>query len=338
MMNKSHSEPWILESPLDMHLHLRQGDMLSVVAPHSARHFSGAVIMPNLVPPVTSIEMVHRYRAEIIQAAGDDHFTPYMTLFFRDYSAKELDAAQPHIIGIKLYPDGVTTNSESGIRDWRDYDHVLSMMEERSIPLLVHGETLGFVMNREREFMSVYQAIASRHTGLKIVMEHISTRESLDILDRFENLFATVTVHHLLMTLDDMAGGKLNPHLFCKPILKYPDDRDALQEAVLNGHPKIMFGSDSAPHPLHQKECCGCAAGIFSSPVAIPVLAAFFDQHNKRSLLQSFISDHAQSIYGISPSKKRIRLDQARWTVPARFGEVTPFMAGKELAWSASSV
>ena len=330
------SEPWLIESPLDMHLHLRQGDMLKIVAPFSARHFAGAVIMPNLVPPVTSVDAVQQYRNEILRAGGDNAFAPYMTLFFRDYSREELVAAKEHIIGIKLYPDGVTTNSDSGITDWRHVDHVLSMMEEMSIPLLVHGETHGFVMDREREFMSVYQEIATEHPRLKIIMEHITTKEAVALLDQFDNLHATITLHHLLLTLDDMAGGKLNPHLFCKPILKRPDDREALQQAVLNGHPKIMFGSDSAPHPIHQKECCGCAAGVFSAPVALPMLADFFDQKSRRPLLQRFISDNARTIYGITPPKKRIALKQEAWQVPDRMDNIVPFMAGMNIPWTAT--
>lgn len=326
---------WLIDSPLDMHLHLRQGHMLDVVAPWSAKCFAGAVIMPNLVPPVTSVEMVVKYREEILRSGNDDRFTPYMTLFFRDYSEAELIAARKHIIGIKLYPDGVTTNSESGITDWRAYDHVLSIMEELSIPLLVHGETHGFVMDREREFMDTYQDMAQRHPRLKIIMEHITTREAVALLDRHVNLFATVTLHHLLLTLDDMAGGKLDPHLFCKPILKYPHDREALQNAVLSGHSKIMFGSDSAPHPIHQKECCGCAAGVFSAPTALPVLADFFDRRGKPELLQKFVSDHARKIYGINPPAKRVSLTRQSWRVPDKIGEVVPYMAGKEIPWTA---
>lgn len=309
--------------------------MLREVTPHSARLFAGAVIMPNLVPPVTSLDMVLAYRREIMEAVGGNEFLPMMTLFFRNYSISELEKAKNHITGIKLYPEGVTTNSQSGIRDIMDFQHVLQLMADLEIPLMVHGETHGFVMNREREFMATYRSIARRFPRLKIIMEHISTRDALPLLHEYENVYATVTLHHLLLTLDDMAGGLLNPHLFCKPILKTPQDRDALQDAVLAGNPKIMFGSDSAPHPVDKKECCGCAAGVFSAPVIIPMLADFFARHGKQNLLQDFISGHAVKCHKLKPPGKRISLLQIPYQVPEAIGSIIPLMAGSILPWSA---
>lgn len=328
------NEPWIIQSPLDMHLHLRQGEMLKAIAPCSTCDFSGAVIMPNLVPPIDSLDKVRHYRETILHAVGRPTFTPLMTLFFRKYSREELVAAKPHIIGIKLYPEGVTTNSDSGVRDIFGFHGMFAMMEELEIPLLVHGETSGFVLDRENEFLITYAELATRFPRLMIVMEHITTREAVALLDRHENLHATVTVHHLLMTLDDMAGGMLNPHLFCKPILKRPEDRDALQQAVLSAHPRIMFGSDSAPHPISTKECCGCAAGVFSAPVALPLLAEFFDARGARALLQGFVSDHARTAYRVTPPPKAVALVKKEWIVPDTIGGVKPLMAGRTLAWS----
>lgn len=332
------NEPWIIDSPLDMHLHLRQGAMLKAVTPASSHLFVGAVIMPNLVPPVDALDKVMAYREEILAAAGDDVFVPLMTLFFRNYTRAELEAARPHIIGIKLYPEGVTTNSAGGVRNLHDFDTVFRDMEFLGIPLLVHGETHGFVMDREREFMATYRELATRYPRLKIVMEHITTVEAVELLDRHENLHATVTLHHLLLTLDDMAGGLLNPHLFCKPLLKRPEDREALQQAVLGGHPKIMFGSDSAPHPVQAKECLGCAAGVFTAPVALNMLAEFFDCHGVRSRLPDFVSGHACRIHQLQPPTKKIRLEKTPHQVPIKFGEVAPFMAGQSLPWSARLV
>lgn len=326
---------WIIHSPLDMHLHLRQGEMLRIVAPRSATQFAGAVIMPNLVPPVDTLARVLSYREDIRAATGNMPFEPYMTLFFRDYREEELAAARPHITGIKLYPEGVTTNSERGVRDLRSYDRVFRMMESMDIPLLVHGETHGFVMDREREFMATYDWLARTYPRLTIIMEHITTTDAVQMLDRHEHLYATITVHHLLLTLDDMAGGLLNPHLFCKPLLKRPEDREALQHAVLAGHPKIMFGSDSAPHPVDKKECPGCAAGVFTAPVALSLLAEFFDRHGAREKMAGFVSAHAQQIYGVTPPAKRVRLEQNGWLVPASYGPVVPLFAGKTLAWQA---
>ncbi|WP_128326747.1 amidohydrolase family protein, partial [Arcobacter suis] len=145
----------------------------------------------------------------------------------------------------------------------------LESMSKLGIPLCIHGETNGFVMDREKEFMPIYESIAKAFPNLKIIMEHITTKDAIELLDKYDNLYATVTLHHLLITLDDVAGGMLNPHLFCKPIAKRPEDRSALLNAALKAHPKLMFGSDSAPHPKHKKECCGCAAGVFTSPIAL---------------------------------------------------------------------
>ncbi|HMO05165.1 MAG TPA: dihydroorotase [Kiritimatiellia bacterium] len=332
------TKPWIIRQPLDMHLHLRQGDMLKTVTPVSAEPFVGAVIMPNLVPPVTTVEHVIAYRDAILATSAPHAFVPLMTLFFRDYRAEELAAAKPHILAIKLYPDGVTTNSDSDVRDLARFHHVFKAMEELHIPLLVHGETHGFVMDREREFLPSYEFLAENYPSLVIVMEHITTADAVALLDRYENLYATVTLHHLLLTLDDMAGRLLKPHLFCKPILKRPEDREALQQAALAGHPKLMFGSDSAPHPVSAKECPGCAAGVFTAPVCLPLLADFFRRNGADERLQGFISDHARQLHRLDLPEKNIRLEQIPWKVPERYGSVVPFMAGEEIGWRATVV
>jgi dihydroorotase len=206
-------------------------------------------------------------------------------------------------------------------------------MQRLGIPLLVHGETHGFVLDREAEFLPIYERLARAFPRLKIVMEHITTRQAVELLDQHENLFATITLHHLLITLDDVAGGLLSPHLFCKPIAKRPEDRDALLAAALGAHPKVMFGSDSAPHPRHSKESAGCAAGVFSAPVALPLLAQLFERHDTLANLQAFVSDNARRIYGVVPPRKVITLERAAWRVPERYSDVVPFWAGRELEW-----
>ena len=265
-----------LNSPLDMHLHLRDGDMLKLTAPLSA-DFAGAVIMPNLVPPVTTPAAMQAYDARIAAALDGADFTRYMTLFFTPLGEKELLEAKdtPGFFGFKLYPAGITTNSEGGVSDMAQADKTLRLMEEMGIPLLVHGESHGFVMDREQEFLAVYRHLATKYPRLKLSMEHITTAEAVRLLDEFPNICATVTLQHLIITLDDVAGGALRPHLFCKPIAKRPEDRDALLRAALEGHPRLMFGSDSAPHPRCRKEACGCAAGVFTGPVALPKLAEY---------------------------------------------------------------
>lgn len=322
-----------LDSPLDMHLHLREGAMLQQVAIHSAQDFSGAVIMPNLLTPITNLSEVTAYKEQIISRCQQNIFTPYMTLFLQRYSKEELLGIRDNIIGIKLYPAGITTQSENGTRDFETIAETLQHMSDLDIPLLVHGESNGFVMDRERKFLIHYKWLAENFPQLTIVMEHITSADSLETLDQHHNLFATITLHHLLITLDDVAGGLLQPDLFCKPIAKTPKDLMALQHAVFSGHPKIMFGSDSAPHPRHKKECCGCAAGIFTSPIALPMLTELFEDHNKLEYLQDFVSSFAQKIYKITPPQKQIRLRKEPWIVPEIYGEVKPFMAGRTMRW-----
>jgi dihydroorotase len=323
----------ILQSPLDMHLHLREGEMLQKVASHSSNSFAGAVIMPNLLSPVDSLEKMTSYREAITSCCEGQIFRPYMTLFFRNYGRAELEAIKDEIIGIKLYPAGITTRSDSGVTDFSTIGKTLTLMEELKIPLLVHGESGGFVMDREKEFLKVYQQMAVNFPQLHIIMEHITTAEAVEFLDRYANVSATVTLHHLLITLDDVAGGLLQPDLFCKPIAKTPKDKEALREAVLSGHKQIMFGSDSAPHPRHKKECCGCAAGIFSAPVALPMLAEFFADAGRVDLFQGFISDIAIERYQLKPPVKRICLREENWLVPEVYADIRPFFAGKELSW-----
>jgi dihydroorotase len=316
-----------------MHLHLREGDMLASVAPFSAAQFAGGVVMPNLVEPVDSLDRLRAYRAAIRTSCGEAAFEPYMTLFFRSYSREELVAAKDEIIGLKLYPAGITTQSEAGVRDFDRIGATVALLEELDIPLLVHGETDGFVMDREREFLAIYQWLAETFPRLRIVMEHITTAEAVAFLDRFDNVAATVTLHHLLITLDDVAGGLLRPDLFCKPIAKTPRDREALRQAVLGGHPRLIFGSDSAPHPRHRKECLGCAAGVFSAPVALPALVQLFEEADCLDKLAGFVATHGRRFYGIAPPPKTVILERHPWQVPEQYEKVVPFLAGKTMAW-----
>ena len=336
---------FILNEPLDMHLHLRDGDMLRLVAPLTSNSFSGALVMPNLVPPVTTKEALLSYKKRIIESCKDDNFTPYMTLFFQNnYSFEFLEDIKDEIIGIKLYPAGITTNSETGVSsmDIEVLRATLENMSKLGIPLCIHGETNGFVMDREKEFMPIYESLAIAFPNLKIIMEHITTKDAVELLDKYSNLYATVTLHHLLITLDDVAGGMLDPHLFCKPIAKRPEDRSALLNAALKAHPKLMFGSDSAPHPKHKKECCGCAAGVFTSPIALQVLVELFEKHDSLDNLNDFVSNNAKKIYGLDLKEKTIKLIKKDFIVPAIYEykdeKVVPMYAGKTLSWSIDSI
>lgn len=330
-----------ITSPYDMHLHLRDNDMLQLVAPLSSKTFSGAIVMPNLVPPVDTKEAVIAYKQRILSAIDTtDNFTPFMTLFFRPYTKEFLEDIKDEIAAIKLYPAGITTNSQGGVEsiDTIALAPTLNAMAELNIPLCIHGETNGFVMDREKEFMSVYESLAVAFPKLKIIMEHITTKDAVELLEKYDNLYATITLHHLLITLDDVAGGMLQPHLFCKPIAKTPVDRDALLEVALSGNPKVMFGSDSAPHPQEAKESCGCAAGVFTAPIALQVLAQIFDDHNKLDTLGSFVSTNASKIYNLEPSSKSITLIEKEFEVPNSYEndglKVIPMYSGQRLKWS----
>lgn len=330
-----------LQSPLDMHLHLRDGDMLRTVAPLSSHSFAGALVMPNLVPPVTSKETLLGYKERILKACGGDTFMPYMTLFFKpSYDYDFLATFGDTLTALKLYPAGITTNSEGGVSgfDIATLTPTLEAMSQLGLPLCIHGETNGFVMDREAEFVPIYEKLATAFPKLKIIMEHITTKESVDALERYENLYATITLHHLLITLDDVAGGMLRPHLFCKPIAKRPHDRDALLKVALKAHPKVMFGSDSAPHPQHAKESCGCAAGVFTAPLALIALAQLFEKHNALGNLQKFVSDNAQAIYGITPPHKTITLTKSPSVIPDKYDDVIPMFAGEEISWSIAAI
>ena len=338
-----------LHSPLDMHLHLRDDAMLATTAPLSAEPFAGAIIMPNLVPPVTTHDQLTAYRERIRDAIHSSgalanapySFTPYMTLFFKpEYDRSFFESMREDLTAVKLYPAGITTNSEGGVSGF-DLDELrpaLSAMSDLGIPLCIHGETNGFVMDREAEFVPIYEKLAAAFPDLTIIMEHITTAQSVKALDRYPNLHATITLHHLYITLDDVAGGLLSPHLFCKPIAKRPEDRAALLDVALGGHEKVMFGSDSAPHPRHAKEAPGCAAGVFTAPVALPALAQLFDRHGRLDNLQAFVSDHARRIYGITPPEKTVTLETSPFTVPETYGEVVPMFAAESLEWRITQI
>lgn len=323
-----------VKNPLDMHLHLRDNEMLNLVAPLSAKDFKAAVIMPNLVPPICDLQALKEYKQRVVNACNGEDFIPLMTLFYKNYNYNFLQEAREHIFAIKLYPAGVTTNSSSGISsfDIDELKETLEAMSELGLPLLVHGETNDFVMDREANFSKIYEKLAKSFPKLKIVMEHITTKRLCELLKDYENLYATVTLHHLILTLDDVLGGKLKPHLFCKPIAKRYEDKEALCELAFSGYEKLMFGSDSAPHPINDKECCGCAAGVFSAPVALPLLCELFQKHSNEANLQKFLSDNACKIHNLSFKKdKIIKLERNKWQVPSKYGDVVPFMADEFL-------
>ncbi len=334
-----------INNPLDMHIHFRDNDMLQLVAPLTSKHFSGALIMPNLIEPIKDIKSLKEYKKRILSCIDEsDNFTPFMSLFFDTYDYEFLKQAKEYIKAIKLYPAGITTNSEGGVKkiDIDILSPTLQAMSDLGIVLCIHGESDGFVMDREEEFLPTYEIICKNFPKLKVIMEHITTKGACEILDKYDNLYASVTLHHLLYTLDDLAGGMLKPHLFCKPILKTNKDKDALVSLALSNNPKIMFGSDSAPHPTHKKECCGCAAGVFSAPIALSALAELFYTNNKLDNLQKFISDNGAKIYDIKFDRaKTITLQKSPFKVASLYThstnpsvKVKPMMSEETLSWS----
>ncbi len=321
-----------------MHVHLRQGEMLRNVLPHTVMQCSRALIMPNTIPPVLTADDVVTYRTAIIDSLGAGAaFTPLMTFKVSpDTSASSIKALKTHgAIAGKLYPEGVTTNSEGGVTDFKALYPVYEAMQEENLVLCLHGEMPGvFSLDRETSFLTVLKEIVNAFPNLKIVLEHATTAAAIDCVKALPaNVAATLTVHHLYLTLDDVIGDKLNPHAFCKPVAKRPEDRDALISAAMSGSPKFFLGSDSAPHQISAKECACGAAGVYTAPVLLPALCALFDKHDKLSLLESFTSTFATQFYNLPVETNVIEIIRESWTVPEEYQGVKPFLAGTPLTW-----
>lgn len=309
-----------LDSPLDMHIHLREGAILEAVLPHSARNFSAALVMPNLKNPIDSTKKALDYKNAILDSSKNTSFLPIMSLYLtQNLTREELKKAHKSNIKIlKLYPKGATTGSENGISEILDNKtlEIFEIAQDLGFILSIHGESNGFCLEREAEFGIIFSEIARNFPRLKIIMEHLSDKRSIALLEAHSNLFATLTLHHIALDLDCVLGGALNPHYFCKPMLKTPKDREALLNLALNAHEKVSFGSDSAPH-LESAKMRG-AAGIFSAPVLLPKLCEIFEAHKKLENLQKFISDNARKIYDLSQiPPKKINLTRSKHTFPS---------------------
>lgn len=355
----------VLKNPLDMHLHLRDGVMMRAVLPFSARSFLGALIMPNLTPPIDSLESARAYEKRILECAkqvGCDDFTPLCAIYLTDSLTPQTleECAKAGYKLLKLYPKGATTNSESGVSCVLD-SHMRRLFEvaqDLGMIVCIHGESGGFVLEREREFGAVLIELATTFPRLKFIIEHMSDHRTIPLLETYENLYATLTLHHITLDLNALAGGALCHDHFCKPVIKTPKDKEALLGLALNAHPKVSFGSDSAPHSIESKR--KGAAGIFSAPCLLPQLAELFEQHGKLGNLQAFVSDNAMRIYDFaswSPlaqkwehNPKYICLEKAPCQIPHSVsayqalgeaqsdeleisGEVIPLRAGEVLAW-----
>lgn len=328
-----------LNNPLDMHIHLREGEILEAVLPYSARFFSAVLAMPNLKNPLINSDLVDLYREKILSQTSD--FMPIMSLYLSESLNKfELQKAKKSNINIlKLYPKGATTNSASGVSDILSDKtlEILQYAQDLGFILSIHGESGGFSLDREFEFGEIFARLARDFPRLPIIMEHLSDCRSIDLLEKFPNLFATLTLHHITLSLDSVLGSGLNPHHFCKPILKTPKDRDALLNLALNAHPKVSFGSDSAPHLESAKLSQNGAAGIFSAPILLQKLCEIFEVNNKMENLQSFISNNAINIYNLKNlPQKRIKLIKKQNKIEATktsSGRIIPLFFGETLNW-----
>ncbi len=337
-----------LRKPDDWHVHLRDGDILETVVPYTTARFARAVIMPNLVPPVTTVDAAIAYRDRIMAAVpqGCD-FTPLMAC----YLTSTLDPAalmQGHADGVffaaKLYPAGATTNSQFGVAAIDDLFPVLEAMEKGGMPLLVHGEAIDpavDIFDRERVFIEqTLIPLRKRFPGLKIVMEHITTAEAVDyiIAENNPRLGATITPHHLMISRNALFAGGIRPHLYCLPIVKREKHRLALRRAALSGLPFFFAGTDTAPHTVAAKECaCGCA-GIFNAPIALECYAQVFAEENALDRFEAFMSLNGPRFHGMVANEERITLRRRAFSVaesvPLRIGSLRPFLAGEQCAWS----
>ena len=335
-----------LPRPDDWHLHLRDGPQMADVLPDSARRFARAIIMPNLRAPVRTTAEALAYRDRILAALPEDAaFEPLMTLYLTDDTPPEEIArarltGQVH--GVKLYPAGATTHSDSGVTRVSRCFHTLERMAELGMPLLVHGEVTDpevDVFDREPVFIEeVLSPLLARFPGLKVVLEHITTREAVQFVEvTGPNVAATLTAHHLLLNRNALFLGGIRPHHYCLPVLKRESHREALVAAATSGNPKFFLGTDSAPHARDTKEAaCGCA-GIYTAHAALELYAVAFEEAGALDKLADFASRHGAQFYGLAPNADTVTLERREWRVPEslRFGAETlvPLRAGEILPW-----
>jgi dihydroorotase len=336
----------LLVRPDDWHLHLRDGERLASVVGHTAAQFGRAVVMPNLVPPIETVEQAHAYRGRILEAlAGGPGFEPLMTLYLtaRTTPAEVRRAATDRFVhAVKLYPAGATTNSEAGVQRLEPLYPVFEAMMDGGLPLLIHGETTDpdvDVFDREARFVAeVLAPLAERFVDLKIVLEHITTSEAAQFVSAARpGVAATITAHHLLYNRSAIFRGGIRPDLYCLPILKRESHRQALIAAAISGSPRFFLGTDSAPHPESGKyAACGCA-GIYTAHAALALYAEAFEAAGALERLEGFASFFGPDFYGLPRNTATIELVRQPWRVPEHyeFGSerLTPLRAGEIVSW-----
>ena len=329
-----------IRRPDDWHVHLRDGEMLERVAGFTARQFARAIVMPNLAPPVTSVEAAAAYRERIIAAAGPG-FAPLMTCYLTD-DADADEIARGHGEGVwtaaKLYPAGATTNSASGVTDIGNIYPALERMQRIGMVLCVHGEVTDpqvDVFDREAMFIErVLAPLVRDMPELKIVFEHITTADAADFVrDSGPNIAATVTPHHLIINRNALFDGGLRPHAYCLPVAKRETHRLAVRAAAISGSPKYFLGTDSAPHSREAKEsACGCA-GIFNAPFALEAYAKVFDEEGALDRLECFASEHGARFYDLPLNQGTVTLERREYQVPEDVSGLVPFLGGETLGW-----
>lgn len=343
------AQPQVLKirRPDDWHIHLRDDDMLKTVLPYTSQFFGRAIVMPNLVPPITTIEAARSYRERILAAVPQGHeFTPLMTCYLTNSLAPSVlvDGFEQGVFtAAKLYPANATTNSAHGVSDVTGIYPLFDQMQKIGMPLLIHGEITDAavdIFDREARFIEqIMEPIRKQFPELKIVFEHITTKEAAQYVlagDRF--LGATITPQHLMFNRNHMLVGGIRPHLFCLPILKRNIHQEALRQAVASGSERFFLGTDSAPHTKHRKESsCGCA-GVFNAPSALAAYATVFEQLNALEHLEAFCSLNGPRFYGLPVNDSFIELQRKPVTMPEEIAlgdeAVVPFLAGESVAWS----
>ena len=333
--------------PDDWHLHLRDDDALAAVLPHSARQFARAIVMPNLRPPVTTVAAAAAYRQRILAALPEGmNFVPLMTLYLTDNTPDDeirRAADSGFVHAVKLYPAGATTNSDAGVTDLGQCDAALAEMEKLGLPLLVHGEVTDpaiDVFDRENVFIeTVLQPLLARQPGLRVVFEHITTRDAAAFVAAAgANVAATITAHHLLYNRNAIFAGGLRPHYYCLPVLKREMHRQALLDAATSGSNKFFLGTDSAPHARSTKEtACGCA-GCYTAPAALELYAEAFATAGALDRLEAFASFNGPDFYRLPRNSGTVTLVKQAWVMPETFDyaggdRLVPLLAGESLDW-----
>lgn len=340
------TERLTITRPDDWHLHLRDGAVLQHTVPATARVMKRAIIMPNLQPPVMNAEQALEYRDRILSRVPQGiNFDPLMVLYLTDNTTPEMirEAKESgRVVAAKLYPAGATTNSDSGVTDLGKLDDVAAALAEHDMPLLVHGEVTQNhidIFDREKAFLDTILApLVSRHADLKVVVEHITTKDAAEFVSRQgDNIGATITVQHLAYNRNHMLVGGIKPHFYCLPILKRNIHQQALQDAVVSGSSKFFLGTDSAPHARGAKEsACGCA-GCFTAYAAIELYAEIFEDLGVLGNLEAFASFHGPDFYGLPRNSDEITLVKEPWQAPTEmpFGNdvIVPLRAGETLRW-----